>query len=908
MKIDRAMMRVRSLHRVRCALVAVMSIASVAAAESGGLPVRGASIACDPAVRRGVVSPLQRSFSLLDHAPHPISLVEVLYEATRTLDAGGGALKLIENFYEDFFAQWKLKVHPRIERLAALSFTDEEVRSDTAREPTRDAHARALKEAWDVADSLHEAFIARVIEACVSPSGLGAVRPDPASNATAHANFRGRIAQRVAFADGESFLIDRLPLVAAPCVDLAVALAHPRVTQRIPTEQREMLAAMLAAEWPRILREHHTLREIGFKFAGAEFEAIAVDDAATPHASIRATEDALRAIAALARGNLAANLAFADHIERAISVDAADALRVELISNSCRDGGFASAIAEPWQRTERALRRDSRGDGVSLHDDEMRALREQRHQFVLGCVTQFRRFVAEDRAFASSFESTDLGEHANAALLRGEHPCTEELIARFEQAAQVLPESLRGIDHGSRENAQHSDEREVAGYRISAEDAADTDGRWETSPPMMLYPSSETNDTSSDASSDDSDEASSDNPAAFTIHDARRVSAALALDGITKSPTEVAAFLDAFLASDSVARETLTRRAHIPAYPRFAIAPTLARDMPEVVTREEAFDASRAAMLEAACEMPTQGIGRVVLGLERLTHFIFEGDPVFGRAFPDSILACAARAGLDRDAQRALFQHAQPEIQALLRDAANLAQEARAASLRDAAKEAQLRADAVAATGEEESLMDRLLRGGEVDDEINACTERTRRKIVEIFLKASNALFAEIEAEQKEQRRAVQRFQVFWIDRMIWLSRRSTIQTLESIAILRKMAQSNELNAQGVLARLEACEEIVLNEALELLLPLATTTSSRADDTQTAWTHFWTILEGTGEIRIEVSRPPIAGFVEGHHMRLLLEAVEVAPKKQRLQRMIARRYEYALGRLRQTPFADVFHP
>jgi hypothetical protein len=43
-------------------------------------------------------------------------------------------------------------------------------------------------------------------------------------------------------------------------------------------------------------------------------------------------------------------------------------------------------------------------------------------------------------------------------------------------------------------------------------------------------------------------------------------------------------------------------------------------------------------------------------------------------------------------------------------------------------------------------------------------------------------------------------------------------------------------------------------------------------------------------------------------MRVLLEAIDGAANEPRLQRIVAMRYATVLGRLRQTPFADHFHP
>ncbi|MCE2885085.1 MAG: hypothetical protein LW806_09335, partial [Planctomycetaceae bacterium] len=357
-----------------------------------------------------------RQITPLDQMPQPITLVEVLYEATRTLDAGGDALAAIGDAYAGFDAEWRIRMPPKSRRMI-----------DAAAEADDAAALRALEAAWADSDALHGALVARVIEACEATGASTAM------DATAQANFRGRVAHRVAFSDGTSLSVDRLPIVTTPCVDLAVAVGHPRVQQRVPRERRATLDALLAVEWPRILSEHRELRRIGFELGTVDQRTPVLLDAESIRASAKAEADALRAIARLARANLAANLAFADRVGAEVGVDAADALRVEVISNACRDGGFAGELLSFWTWFEARLWtvEKSRSLDAATRDATARELRDKRNRVVLGCAASFRAFLAADHAFTSGLDGDEESNAAKEAALRGDHPFTEEIILGF---------------------------------------------------------------------------------------------------------------------------------------------------------------------------------------------------------------------------------------------------------------------------------------------------------------------------------------------------------------------------------------------------------------------------------------------------------------------------------------------
>ncbi|MFM7260472.1 MAG: hypothetical protein ACKO3W_07700, partial [bacterium] len=302
----------RSLARSGVAAIRVgLAVATVACADHVGFAAPNSSFIANRGATRGAteyateyatehataLAQYGRTITPLDQMPQPVTLVEVLYEATRTLDAGGSALAAIGDAYAVFETDWSVRLPPKSRRMM-----------DATAETDDAAAVRALAAAWADSDALHEALVARVIEACAATGSPTAM------DATAQANFRGRIAHRVAFSDGTSLSVDRLPIVTTPCVDLAIAVGHPRVQQRVPSERRATLDVLLAAEWPRILSEHRELRRIGFEFGTVDQRTPALRDAESSRASAKAEDDALRAIARLARTTLAANLAVADRV------------------------------------------------------------------------------------------------------------------------------------------------------------------------------------------------------------------------------------------------------------------------------------------------------------------------------------------------------------------------------------------------------------------------------------------------------------------------------------------------------------------------------------------------------------------------------------------------------------------
>ena len=120
-------------------------------------------------------------------------------------------------------------------------------------------------------------------------------------------------------------------------------------------------------------------------------------------------------------------------------------------------------------------------------------------------------------------------------------------------------------------------------------------------------------------------------------------------------------------------------------------------------------------------------------------------------------------------------------------------------------------------------------------------------------------------------------------------------------------------------ARLDACERSLLDAALGELPPRDDLTrrdavvagADGADPHAAAWAAWRDDRWRREETALRRGTPdlgPRASDLEGHRMRLVLESIDGAANEPRLQRIVALRYATVLGRLRQTPFADHFHP
>lgn len=866
----------------------------------------------------------RRQFTSLDQMPQSITLVELLYEATRTLDAGGDALAAIGDAYTAFDADWSVRLPPKSRRM-----------SDAAAEADDAAGSRALADAWAASDVLHEALVTRVIEACAAtgaPSALDAI---------AQANFRGRIAHRVAFSDGTSLSIDRLPILTTPCVDLAVAVGHPRIHQRVPEERRAALDALLAVEWPRILGEHRELRRIGFELAAVEQHAPVLYDAELGRAEAQAADDALRAIARLARANLAANLAFADRVEAEISLDAADALRVELIANACRDGGFASALTEPWQELERVLRglrkdrsRDAaaaQGDAAAAH-----AVREERHRFVLESVAAYRAFLAEDRAFTAGFTGSEADARARDAMLRGEHPFTEALVGTFENAMQASSieefaarvARISGIPQreGTTGRAEAGEVTGVAdaGFNVDTELRADWRRFGSASEENLMAHEDESERESArliqqgyteSAPAESGGEVL--NPTCrLPVTDLRRAVGALRLDGIDRPKDEIEAVLAAFIASEPSAAEVLARRSQGGLDAFGEVDATVCRTLPDDIARENAFHTSRMQTLRGAFDLPKQSAAAAVLSLERMDYFLSRSDAVIGTRIPDDILAIATAAGIGVVDQRKLFVAALPAIDELVADLPAFAERFRDAALQDERAELAARAAFKARTGAEEGRMDVVERGGLVEDARGGLVFEIRLVTAPIFLDAAWSI--ELDAIARL------RFSLRIVERLSGCASTGTMSASRTIRVLRAVAGDDA----ALIARLDRCEQTVLEEPLAGLPSISKTGTdapTRGAAEATAWKSAWKsawkarwetwLKEWCENIRNSgAPRPFTPGRsgrttdAEGRRMLLMLQAVDGASNERHLQRIIAYAFSAELGRLRQTPFAEGFFP
>jgi hypothetical protein len=899
-----------------------------------------ASHASGPSTAEGhasVPSAFGRRNTPLDQVPRPASLVEVLYEATRVLDAGGTALAAIEEAYAEFGAQWRTRLPPKYARLAESDAT-EYATHDATHDATDDgtegargddavgrARLRALETAWADADILHAALAERVIASCIE-AGIERAR-DP----VAQANFRGRLAHRAAFSDGECVPLERLPILTTPCVDLAIALGHPRVMQRVPAERRATVEALLAAEWPRILSEHQSVRGIGFALAERERRAQRVDGHTAGPIGNAAAIEACASIARLVRANLDANMRFAARIEAEVGVDAADALRVELIANACRDGGFAEGIVEPWRATQRLLRRirEDRALDDAARGSAERAVREERRRFIAECVTAYRSVLADERSFSPGIEvPSGRGVPRDLAFAFGSTG-SEELRARFERAAQSsAAESfdarlarLAGVpataprdrdDVGDAGPIPHSDvdaDRERLfrtnfEHRFLDEGGGDDDGR------------ASGTGSDDDVAADGGGDAEAPRPSAS---DLRRVGVALWLDGIDRPRHEIEPVLDAFLRSwiasrpegDSSASAMFARRRVEHAAGARGRDLEAWRELPDVVRCEAEFDDARAKTLAAAFGMPLDAAARTALRLERVGHLLDPREPAFGGFLPDGILATATACGLDRAGQRAFLVELAPAVDALAGALPALADRARDAAASDLAAERALQARAERESGDSEGVMDRVERGGPVLDATDAFEAEMELHICRMLLDALRAIEIDPLVRLRCGLRLVER-----VTRTGWNGPTSTIRL---IGVVREALGDDPERR----ARLDACERSLLEEALGELPPPddrarrdaagdeAGDEAAGDDPHAAAWAAWrddrWrreaeALAGGASELG------PRSSDIEGHRMRLVLEAIDGAANEPRLQRIVAMRYANVLGRLRQTPFADQFHP
>lgn len=919
MRIDRC--GAARLVRGRSRVVALGILAIAAGALGNALFASDARAS----VLSGVVASISKrqQRTPLDQFPRPITLVELLYEATRTLDASGGALAAIGEAYSTFDVEWKLRITPKSRRMmsAAADAADHDSNDDDSH---FEARARALADAWSESDALHEALVARIIEACVATGAPIAL------DATAQANFRCRIAHRVAFSDGTSLSIDRLPIVTTPCVDLAIAVGHPRIQQRVPRERRAAFDALLSAEWPRILREHRELRRIGFKFDAVEQRASSRHDADLDRAAAQAADDAMRAIARLARANLAANLAFADRVESEIGIDAADALRVELISNACRDGGFATAIAEPWQESERLMRalREGRSLDVSAHEAAERAVREERHRFVMASVAAYRAFLADDRAFTSGLAGSETDVRAQDALLRGDHPFTEMLVGSFRNAMQASSieefaarvARISGIPQreGTTGRAEAGEVTGVAdaGFNVDTELRADWRRFGSASEENLMAHEDESERESARLiqqgyTEGTSEDVGGDALAAaprLTAADLRRAVGALRLDGVVRPKDELDAVLAAFITSEPTAAEVLTRRADGAPGTFGEVDATVWRNLPEDLARENAFHVSRMQTLRGAFDLPERSAAAAVLSLERLDYFLGRPDMAIGLGIPDDILAIATAAGIGIDDQRKLFVAALPALEALIADLPAFAERFRDAALADERAELAARAAFKARTGEEEGRMDVVERGGTVEDARGRLVSEIRLATARILLDAAWSIELDTIARL--------RFSLRIVERLTGCATTGVMSASRTIRVLRGAASEDA----SVVARLDRCEQTVLEAQLVGFPPLGNPgadvqqdSADRKPRSEAAWKLWWEEW-CANTYHADAPRPFIASWrrsateADGRRMLLMLQAVDGAPNERHLQRIIAYAFSMELGRLRQTPFAEGFFP
>jgi hypothetical protein len=870
-----------------------------------------------------------RSNTPLDQAPRPVSLVEVFYEATRVLDAGSTALEAIEKAYAEFGAQWRTRLPPKYARLAESDATAD-ARGDDA---VGRARLRALETAWADADILHATLAQRVIASCVE-AGIERAR-DP----VAQANFRGRLAHRAAFSDGECVPLERLPILTTPCVDLAIALGHPRVMQCVPAERGATVEVLLAAEWPRILSEHQTVRRIGFELAEEERRAERIDGHSAGPIGNAAAIEACASIARLVRANLDANMRFAARIEAEVGVDAADALRVELISNACRDGGFASGISDQWGSVERLLRRlrDDRGLDETARASALRLVREERRRFIAECVAAYRSVLADERSFSPGIEVPGgSGVPLDLAFTTGS-PGSEELRARFERAAQSsAAESfdarlarLAGVaataprdrdDVGGAGTILHSDvdaDRERLfrtnfEHRFLDEGGGHDEGDGDDEGGGHDEGGASGMGSADDVAANDVGDAEAPRPSAS---DLRRVGAALRLDGIDRPRQEIEPVLDAFLrswiasrsAGDASASAMFARRRVEHAAGARGRDLEAWRELPDVVRCEAEFDDARAKVLAAAFGMPLDAAARTALRLEQVGHFLAARETAFGGFLPDGILATATACGLDRAGQRAFLVALAPAVDALVGALPALADRARDAAASDLAAEWALQARAERESGDSEGVMDRVERGGPVLDATNAFEAEMELRICRMLLDALRAIEIDPLVRLRCGLRLVER-----VTRTGWNGPTSTIRL---IGVVREALGDDPERR----ARLDACERSLLEEALGELPPrevlarrdAVVAGADGAYSLTAAWAAWRDDRWRREEIALRRGTPdlgPRASDIEGHRMRLVLEAIDGAANEPRLQRIVALRYATVLGRLRQTPFADQFHP
>jgi hypothetical protein len=124
----------------------------------------------------------------------------------------------------------------------------------------------------------------------------------------------------------------------------------------------------------------------------------------------------------------------------------------------------------------------------------------------------------------------------------------------------------------------------------------------------------------------------------------------------------------------------------------------------------------------------------------------------------------------------------------------------------------------------------------------------------------------------------------------------------------------------ALVERLDRCEQTVLEEPLAGLPAIAdagavaiTDAGADAQMRDAAWKEWWrrwceTTLRSGALPPIIPGRSGRTTDAEGRRMLLMLQAVDGASNERHLQRIIAYAFSAELGRLRQTPFAEVFFP
>jgi hypothetical protein len=410
----------------------------------------------------------------------------------------------------------------------------------------------------------------------------------------------------------------------------------------------------------------------------------------------------------------------------------------------------------------------------------------------------------------------------------------------------------------------------------------------------------------------------------FAASDLRRVGAALWLDGIDRSRHEIGPVLDACLqsciqsclasrpAGDASASTMFAHRREERALGARGRNLEAWRELPDIVRCERAFDDARAKVLAAAFDMPLDAAARTALRLEQVDLLLDPRDPAFGGLLPDGILATMTACGLDRAAQRAFFVELAPAVDALVDALPALADRARDAAISDLAAERARQARAERESGDEEGVMDRVERGGPMLDATDAFEAEMELGLCRMLLDALRA----IEIDPLIRLRCSLRL----VERVTQTGWSGPTKTIRLIGVLREALGDDPERR----ARLDACERSLLEEALGELPPREDLTredlsrrdaagadATRDDSLAAAWTAWRDDRWRREEIALRRGTQnlgPRASDLDGHQMRLLLEAIDGAANEPRLQRIVAMQHAAVLGRLRQTPFADQFHP